>query len=373
MKILHIIPTLCKGGAERLVIDIVNELSRRKDISIRLVVLHNVVDYDISAIKDLIHHIPAKLQLSLLRKIKFKIDTLQQFLEDFQPDIIHTHLFEAEIVSRSCLFPKAKWYSHVHDNMSQLANFRFSSILSKDKFLRLFEKKYLLKRYKINCGSQFVAISNHTESYIKSVQNKFPVILQHNAINFCRFIRPENHFKSKNDFIKIINIGSFVPKKNQSFLVEVISNLKEKGVKTKIYFLGDGPTRHEVTKKAIQFGVMDSCFFEGNVENVEKYLWDSDIYIHSAKYEPLGLVILEAMAAGLPVITLDGGGNRDLIEEGKNGFLIEEANADLFVEKIMFMIEYKSSYQAVSTYAIEFAKNYDIKNYVDKLLTQYKT
>lgn len=372
MKILHIIPNLRKGGAERLVTDIVRELATRESVEVRMVLFRDEIAYDIQDIRHLVHIIPANIQLSLWRNNKFQIDTLQQFLEDFQPHIIHTHLFEVEIVSRSCMYPKAKWYSHVHDNMSQMANFRFSSILSKDKYLRFFEKKYLLKRYKINNGSQFVAISKHTASYIKSTQNKFPVILQHNAINFCRFVKPENHLKPKNDFIKIINVGSFVPKKNQSFLVEVISNLKDRGVKTKLYFLGDGPTRHEVSEKAIQFGVIDSCFFEGNVDNVEKYLWDSDIYVHSAKYEPLGLVLIEAMAAGLPVITLDGGGNRDLIEEGKNGFLIEEANPDLFVEKIMFMIKNKSAYQAVSTNANEFAKNYDIKSYVDKLLKLYQ-
>ena len=44
----------------------------------------------------------------------------------------------------------------------------------------------------------------------------------------------------------------------------------------------------------------------GNVDFVEKYLWDSDIYVHPALYEPFGLVLLEAMAAGLPVVSLDG-------------------------------------------------------------------
>jgi len=112
-------------------------------------------------------------------------------------------------------------------------------------------------------------------------------------------------------------------------------------------------------------------FFHGNVTNVEEFLWTYDIYVHSATYEPLGLVLLEAMAAGLPVITLDGRGNRDLIEQGKNGYMLFEQNAEAFAGKIIELWNDKTKYREISLYAQEFAGKFDMKEYVDALLKIY--
>jgi glycosyltransferase involved in cell wall biosynthesis len=112
--------------------------------------------------------------------------------------------------------------------------------------------------------------------------------------------------------------------------------------------------------------------FKGKVEKVEDYLEDSDIYLHSATYEPLGLVLLEAMAVGLPVITLDGKGNRDLIEEGKNGYMIYDQDPEKFAQKIIFLVKNKSKYAEISSYCKQYAEKYDIKEYVNKLYLLYK-
>jgi glycosyltransferase involved in cell wall biosynthesis len=193
------------------------------------------------------------------------------------------------------------------------------------------------------------------------------VTLLHNAINVNRFKKPIELTKSNSKEIRIVNIGSFVKKKNQAFLLDIISALNKRGIRTKTYFLGDGPTRNEVDEKAKALGVSDQCFFEGNVNKVEQYLWNSDIYLHTATYEPLGLVLLEAMAAGLPVVTLDGGGNRDLIRNGENGYIIKQQNSQLFTDLMLEV--YKN--QTISVFNIEYANKYDIESYCDKLLNIY--
>jgi glycosyltransferase involved in cell wall biosynthesis len=105
------------------------------------------------------------------------------------------------------------------------------------------------------------------------------------------------------------------------------------------------------------------------VENVEQYLWQSDVYVHTATYEPLGLVLLEAMAAGFPVISLDGGGNRDLMINGKNGFLIEKQDPKEFADRILEVYQNNE----ISNFNAEFAKQFDIKTYCDKLLEIYQS
>ena len=78
------------------------------------------------------------------------------------------------------------------------------------------------------------------------------------------------------------------------------------------------------------------------------------------------------MAAGLPVVTLDGGGNRDLMINGENGYLIEEQDPEKFAQKIISLVENKDKYTEISNYCKEYAKKYDIKEYVKKLLVLYK-
>ena len=78
------------------------------------------------------------------------------------------------------------------------------------------------------------------------------------------------------------------------------------------------------------------------------------------------------MAAGLPVVTLDGRGNRDLIVQGKNGYMVYEQDAEQFADRILEIWNDQQKYKEMSVFAQEFASQYDIKEYVDKLLILYK-
>ena len=83
------------------------------------------------------------------------------------------------------------------------------------------------------------------------------------------------------------------------------------------------------------------------MKNVEDYLKNANLYVHPANYEPLGLVIIEAMASGLPVISFDGNGNRDLMIHGENGYIFQEENAKLFAEKIIDLMNDSEKYEQI--------------------------
>ena len=390
IKILQIIPSLRKGGAERLVLDILKQLSKIDNFQVKLIIFRDEIKYDISEIKHNIFIIPSSAHLSLKKKWNINVPELQNFIVEFKPDFIHTHLFETELVSRFCNYPKARWFSHVHDNMVQFKNWSWSSI-SKSYLTNWYEKQILFNLYNKNGGTHFIAISKHTEYYINSVQSKYPVNLLHNAIDVKRFQKPECYNESiqngrlspiegnhpvcrRNEgrsplTINLINTGSFVPKKNQTFLLDIILELNKKDFQTSCVFLGDGLLKNGVENRAKELGISNQCNFLGNVENVEDYLWQSDVYVHTANYEPLGLVLLEAMAAGLPVVTFDGGGNRDLMINGKNGYLIEKQDSKEFANRILEVYQNKE----ISDFNAEFAKQYDIESYCEKLVEIYQS
>ncbi len=382
MKLIHIIPNLKKGGAERLAIDICAQLNKIQNIQVVLIYLENLNYYE-SQTKNLnIKLIESVVIPSLTSKNIISLVELKNFIENFKPDIIHTHLFKAEIVSRYCFYDKAKWFTHTHDNMVQLQNWSWKNIFKKISITNFYEKKILLNLYKKNGGTHFIAISKHTESFIKFVQSKYPVTLLHNAIEVKRFQKPADYNISSTDSgsssvenqpsvstLNLINIGSFLLKKNQSFILDIIVELKKQELSVSCSFLGDGPYKEEVENRATELGISEQCQFLGNVENVEEYLWQSDVYVHTATYEPLGLVLIEAMAAGLPVITLDGGGNRDLMINGKNGFLIEKQDPKEFTDRILQVCQNKE----ISNFNVEFAKQFDIESYCEKLVEIYQS
>jgi glycosyltransferase involved in cell wall biosynthesis len=137
--------------------------------------------------------------------------------------------------------------------------------------------------------------------------------------------------------------------------------------------LGDGPNRKMLEDLVVSFGLEEKVFVRGAVNNVQDYLQNSDIYLHSSLSEALPLSNIEAMASGLPIIILDGKGNRDLVEQGKNGYMIYEQDVNQFADRISEIWNDKSNYRDMSRYAQSFAKEYDIKVYVDKLLNMYES
>ena len=370
MRILHIIPRLRKGGAERLCLDICNQLQKSESVLVRLITFSDDNAYPTLTQSIDWKSIPASVQLSVTHKNILNVAALQKAIEDFAPDVIHTHLFEAEIVSRSCYYPKAKWFSHCHDNMRQFRNFGIKTLFNKELLTNYYEKHYSLSRYKANCGTTFVAISHDTEEYFLQTQ-PYRVELLPNAIDYEKFYNSGP--RGEHTILKLINVGSYQDKKNQRFLIDLATELQKQGVDFELNLLGDGEKYNTIAKLINDRNLSKNVFQLGNVDNVEEYLWKSDIYVHSAYYEPLGLVLLEAMAAGLPVVTLDGRGNRDLIVQGKNGYMVYEQDAKQFADRILEIWNDKQKYCEMSTFAQEFANQYDIKEYVDKLLTLYKT
>jgi glycosyltransferase involved in cell wall biosynthesis len=229
----------------------------------------------------------------------------------------------------------------------------------------------LFQPYKINGGNHFIANSKDTQAYFKKTARSNSVSLLPNAIDYQKFLNP-NLKNGLGRVLKLINIGTFVEKKNQAFLLEVGAVLKKRTIPFEFHLIGNGAKRLELEIRTKNLGLEKEVVFHGIVDRVEEFLWQSDLYVHSATYEPLGLVLLEAMAAGLPVITLDGKGNRDLIIQGKNGYMLFEPDAEKFADKILEIWGNENLYKEMSVFAKEFAKGYDIKEYVVRLLEIYR-
>jgi glycosyltransferase involved in cell wall biosynthesis len=373
MRILHVIPTLSKGGAERICLDMVRALQHEQGTEVLLAVLRDINAYAREYPDVTPKHVKANVTPSISGG--WKVDTAEwdELVSQYRPDVIHSHLFEAEMVVHFRPIAGVKYVTHCHDNMRQLKRLHWTESFDKVRLTHVYERHWLLKQY-VKCNTQFIAISKHSQQYY---QRELPVSLSGNihlipnAIDRKKFTSRSASPPEPNTAIRLVNIGSFVPNKNQRFLLKVVKELLGMGINIDLTFAGSGAMLKEVEGEAFNLGISDHVKFLGNVDSVEKLLWDSHLYVHSAHSEAFGLALLEAMASGLPVVSLDGKGNSDLIENGVNGYLVSEEDVRLFARRVLECFTPIEAWSAMSVQARSFSVKYDINVYLQKLLHLY--
>ncbi|MBX7182570.1 MAG: glycosyltransferase [Bacteroidia bacterium] len=371
MRILHVIPSLQLGGAEKLCLEICKELSKRPGIEIRLAILDNIIEHDISSVNFPIIFVDSVFIPSILGKSVVKLDGLEKLIEEFKPTVIHSHLFRAEISSRYHIHQGISYFSHSHDKMHQLKKPSIFGLFNKKKITLAFERNWINKQY-VACNNHFITISEDTYLYIKeniprSIRNQ--VYLLPNAVNTSNFQINNRQFNSK--FPKnLISIGSIIPIKNHLFLLKVVQYLNSIGYEVNLQILGKGSLKDFIEEKAIEFGIQSKINIQSTT-NLLPHLKIADVYVHSCKLEGFGLVFIEAGSAGLPIVTLDGKGNRDLIKNGINGFMLEQEDVVNFGNKIMEVLQSEETYSQFSENSKKIASGFDIIPYVTKLLDLY--
>ena len=111
----------------------------------------------------------------------------------------------------------------------------------------------------------------------------------------------------------------------------------------------------------------------GNQDHPELFLQNSFCYLCTSKSEAFGLTLIEAMASGLPVVCTDGKGNRDLIQEGDNGFMVWSRDPEMLADKIELLLKNEALRIEMGKKAFTFAQDFGMKKYVDSLIYFYKS
>lgn len=129
-------------------------------------------------------------------------------------------------------------------------------------------------------------------------------------------------------------VSRLAAEKNLVFQMQGLAHLgrllKKRGKTFRHLFIGDGPAKESLVRMAEELGLSEHVIFVGNVENHEmkNYQAACDAFLFTSKSETQGIVLLEAMAVGNPVVALDASGVRDIVADGENGFLTDGDAAD---------------------------------------------
>src|SRR5690554_960562 len=189
MKIAFVTQSLGKGGAERLCIDIANEIQSNYNHEVLIVSLGTTNQYD-SLTKSLnIKYVNTSVSLSLFKKNKIDISEFEAVIAAFKPDVIHSHVYKSELVSREKLINDISYFSHCHNNMPEFRAFSLKTLFNKALFIKYYEKRRIEKKYRA-CDNQFVAVSKDTFSYFTQNLDKRlrkNVHFLTNAIDYAKF------------------------------------------------------------------------------------------------------------------------------------------------------------------------------------------
>jgi len=144
---------------------------------------------------------------------------------------------------------------------------------------------------------------------------------------------PPLYLKKKGEIV-LGNAGRLVRQKAQNYLIDIAHALKQKGYKFKILIAGEGKLEKELKAYAKKMGVEKEVVFLGFVENIKALMTSIDVFLLTSLWEGFGYVIIEAMICKKPVVAFDISSNPELVEDNKTGFLVENQNMNVFIQKI---------------------------------------
>lgn len=163
----------------------------------------------------------------------------------------------------------------------------------------------------------------------------------YNAIDLNRFRRPVDR-KSKRESLNIPNdaplvgtIGRLTEQKGFSFLIDAIPIVLKERPDVHFIIVGDGELSEPLRRLTISHGVNHRVVFTGPRSDIEEIFACLDLFVLPSLWEGLPTVILESMAANVPVVATDIPGTRDLIRDGYNGWLVPPGNAYALAEAIL--------------------------------------
>ena len=146
-----------------------------------------------------------------------------------------------------------------------------------------------------------------------------------------RAFSPQGRQAAANGRLSVLSVGRLVAVKGQGVLIEAVATLAREGADVSLTIVGDGPRRAALEQLACRYGVSDRVQFAGRVgqDDIRAHYDAADVFCLSSFAEGVPVVLMEAMATGVPVVATRINGIPELIEDGESGVLVPPGRADL--------------------------------------------
>ena len=166
-----------------------------------------------------------------------------------------------------------------------------------------------------------------------------------------------------------LQVSRLTQQKQPEHLVDIYHKLKQRGIKEKLYFIGNGEKIELIKQKIKEYKLENDVILLGQIENPYPFFKNAKLFVHTAKYEGLPTVLLESLAFGTPVVSYDcPTGPKDIL--GKNseyGELISLNNKDEFVEKVYELMNNDKKYENYKKMSLIRANDFSMESNKIKL------
>jgi len=364
MKIVYCTDTVCyPGGIQRITIAKANALADIKGNDVWIVVSDNKRPTPVLTISEKVHLVDLdvnyyeddwKSKLHVLKGIFVKRSEhkckLRKLLERIQPDIvISTGTSEKYFLPRLRLSSKTAFIREIHftsDYRKRVANNLFERLSAwVGDFLdyKIYIKKYneivVLTKEDKECNWRK---SNH----VKVIPN--PITISHN-------------YRSTLNNKVVITAGRLTMQKNFLSLINVWSIVHQSYPDWKLEIWGEGLQQQELQHQIEKNHLQACAHLMGYTDDIITKFAEASVFLSTSLFEGFPLVFVEAMSCGLPIISYECPfGPKDIITEGKDGFLVPVGDEQAMAERIIYLIEHADVLQQMGAAALDKSKLYSM-------------
>lgn len=333
VNVLHIIEQLPRGGAENLLLVLARNIDRTR-FNLSFYCLRRG-GYIADSLKEEGFKVVC-LDNYRMRHFYKKIRDIVRLINTECPDIVQTHLIEANLLGRMCaLFSRAPVVCKTEH--------AFLSRLWVNPTLK--QRAYLFIDRILDKFSDCIIYVSDAQRRIINRGKYDPLrhIVIHNACDERRFSidKPREStrrlygFSSKD--IVIGTVGRLVPHKGHDYLFKAVKKVRKQYDRVKIIVVGNGPEEERLKKSVKALGI--DVLFLSERKDVPELMKAMDIFVQPSFWEPFGITIAEAMSSGLPVVATNVGGIPEVVLDGETGILVEPKDSDAIVDALLRLIE----------------------------------
>lgn len=374
INILHFTYSLSTGGRRNAIVNLSNGLSK-KEVNNFACSVNPITDKEYQELCNAsIIEIPSldsqSHYLNNLRKLLYQLETIC-IKNDI--NLIHSHDASSQIIS-AFLVSKTKLFPHVytfHRSLpldtkgikNKLRNFyanKHTNIItvgSNDRKNHYLNNNYFINKNKV----KIIPFGIELEKYKHSSEQR-------------KIIRSQENF-SESDIV-LGCIGHFGKEKGIDIIIHAFSKLISEANITniKLVIAGTGNKNETIFINSLcrKLNLQNKVTFTGFDSNIERWYSSFDIFIHAARTEAFGLVLVEAMAAGLPIVASRVGGMIDIVAHGKSGYLVETENPKEIADAVLKLINNPELLHQFGNNGYKIAKsNYSLDIFANAYLELY--
>ncbi len=296
---------------------------------------------------------------------------IKKCIEKNNIDIIHSH----SIISNIYAFLIRFFCQHVRHIIHVHANLSLELSSSAKNYVK---REFLLRANKIalNRCDKIISNSVQTKNFLKNIGiNSRKIRVVYNGIDREMIKARASEIPDKNVALKgtiVGTVGRLMPIKNYSFFLHVAKEVLNDDHKIEFLIIGNGIERNKLENLASSLGILENVIFAGWVENPYPLIAKMDIFVLTSLWEGLGIVLMEAMALGKPVIATKVGGIPEVVEDGKSGILIPPDDVESFSKAISTLLKKPEMREKMGERGTEIVKKkFAFEEMIDSIEKEY--